>query len=161
MNCPTCQTPNERTARSCATCGTSLGKGADSSFPAGSTPAAGRRMTIAERRAAGISGSGPDMAAGTKTAAADYRSAGLREPAVQSPDRTNPFAITAMILGIIGGSVLAIAFGFIAKSQIRRTGERGSGMATAGIVLGFVWAAAILAYFIWALSLISSMSVLY
>jgi hypothetical protein len=34
--------------------------------------------------------------------------------------------------------VLALAFGYIAKNQIRDRGEGGSGMATAGIVLGWI-----------------------
>jgi hypothetical protein len=36
------------------------------------------------------------------------------------------------------GSILAIVFGFVAHGQIRRTGQRGGGMATAGLILGFI-----------------------
>jgi hypothetical protein len=54
----------------------------------------------------------------------------------------NGMAIASMVLGIVWiywiGSVLALVFGFIAKKQIRETGEGGSGMATAGIVLGAI-----------------------
>jgi len=53
--------------------------------------------------------------------------------------RTNAFAITALVLGILPGAVLAIVFGVLALRQIRRTGDRGKGMAIAGIVLGGVW----------------------
>ena len=50
------------------------------------------------------------------------------------------------MLGLVGwilcgvGSVLAIVFGFVARDQIRRSQGRqtGSGMATSGIVLGFI-----------------------
>lgn len=50
------------------------------------------------------------------------------------------------MLGLVGwlpcgvGSLLAIVFGFVAKSQIRSSGGRegGDGMALAGIILGFV-----------------------
>ncbi len=56
--------------------------------------------------------------------------------------RNNGMAIASMVLGIVWiywiGSVLALVFGFIAKKQIRETGEGGSGMATAGIVLGAI-----------------------
>jgi hypothetical protein len=45
------------------------------------------------------------------------------------------------VLGIIGGSILAIIFGFVARSRIKRSGASGGGMATAGIILGFVWLA--------------------
>lgn len=55
---------------------------------------------------------------------------------------TNGMAIASMVLGIVWiywiGSVLAIIFGFIARSQIRQRNENGGGMATAGIVLGFI-----------------------
>ena len=50
---------------------------------------------------------------------------------------TNSFAITALILGLVGGSVLAVIFGHIAKAQITRTGEQGNGLATAGLILGY------------------------
>lgn len=47
-----------------------------------------------------------------------------------------------MVLGIIWlywlGSILALIFGYIAKSQIREQHQSGSGMATAGIVLGWI-----------------------
>jgi hypothetical protein len=35
-------------------------------------------------------------------------------------------------------TVLAIVFGYTARGQIRRTGEDGAGLATAGIILGWV-----------------------
>jgi hypothetical protein len=58
------------------------------------------------------------------------------------PQRTNGMAIASMVLGILWlywvGSVLALIFGYIAKKQIRERGESGGGMATAGIVLGWV-----------------------
>ena len=54
---------------------------------------------------------------------------------------TDGFAIAALVLGIIGGSVLAIVFGFVARHRIERSGgvKGGRGMATAGIVLGSIW----------------------
>lgn len=55
---------------------------------------------------------------------------------------TNGLAIASLVLGILWiywiGSILALIFGYVAKGQIRRTGESGSGMATAGIVLGWI-----------------------
>jgi hypothetical protein len=58
------------------------------------------------------------------------------------PQRTNGMAIASMVLGILWlywiGSVLALVFGYVAKSQIRERGEGGDGMATAGIVLGWI-----------------------
>lgn len=58
------------------------------------------------------------------------------------PRPTNGMAVASMVLGIIWiywiGSILALIFGYVARSQIRRTGEGGDGMAVAGIVLGWV-----------------------
>lgn len=58
------------------------------------------------------------------------------------PQRTNGMAIASMVLGILWlywiGSILALVFGYTAKKQIRERGEAGAGMATAGIVLGWV-----------------------
>jgi hypothetical protein len=55
---------------------------------------------------------------------------------------TNGLAIASMVLGIVWlwglGAILALIFGYVAKRQIRDTGQRGGGMATAGIVLGWV-----------------------
>lgn len=56
--------------------------------------------------------------------------------------RTNGMAIASMVLGIVWiywiGSILALVFGYIAKKQIKERGEGGAGMATAGIVLGWI-----------------------
>jgi hypothetical protein len=55
---------------------------------------------------------------------------------------TNAMAIASLVLGILWiwwiGSVLALIFGYIAKSQIKERNENGGGLATAGIVLGWI-----------------------
>jgi len=60
----------------------------------------------------------------------------------RQPQRTNGMAIASMVLGILWlywvGSVLALVFGYIARNQIRERGDAGTGMAVAGIVLGWV-----------------------
>jgi Domain of unknown function (DUF4190) len=55
--------------------------------------------------------------------------------------KTNGFAIASLVFGIIGGVLLALVFGYIALSQIRRSGGRqgGRGMALAGVILGWAW----------------------
>jgi Domain of unknown function (DUF4190) len=63
-------------------------------------------------------------------------------PPVLAP-RTNGFAIAALACGIGGfvvfpASIAAIVLGHIARREIAQTGEAGSGMATAGLVLGYV-----------------------
>jgi hypothetical protein len=86
-------------------------------------------MTIAERRAAGI-----------ETAASPVQTAEHGAPAYRPASMhtgTNGFAITALILGLAGGSILAVIFGHVARAQIRRTGEQGNGLATAGLILGY------------------------
>jgi hypothetical protein len=60
------------------------------------------------------------------------------------------------VLGILGwvpcgiGSVLAIVFGFIARSQIRASGGRqgGDGLAIAGLILGFLGVAGTILLFV-------------
>jgi hypothetical protein len=62
---------------------------------------------------------------------------------------TNGLAVASMILGITGwltcgvGAVVAVVLGFIAHSQIKSSQgrQKGSGMAIAGIILGFVFIA--------------------
>jgi len=51
---------------------------------------------------------------------------------------TNGFAVAALVFGILGG-LLGIVFGIIALVQIRRTGQKGTGLAIAGLVLSAVW----------------------
>ena len=61
-----------------------------------------------------------------------------------SPGRTNSLAIASLVCGaaqLIAGplsTIPAIAFGHVARRQIRRTGEEGSVLAVWGLVLGYV-----------------------
>jgi hypothetical protein len=62
----------------------------------------------------------------------------------EAPQRTNGMAIASLVLGILWlywiGSILALIFGYVAKSEIDRSGgrETGRGLAIAGIVLGWI-----------------------
>lgn len=58
---------------------------------------------------------------------------------------TNTMAILALVFAFIF-SPAAIVLGHIAKKQISRTGEQGSGLATAGLILGYIGLAILLAY---------------
>lgn len=79
----------------------------------------------------------PVAVAGAPTAAfAPYGYAG---PPGYPVRPTNGLAVASLILGIVGGGVIAVILGHVAKSQIRRTGEAGDGMATAGLILGYFW----------------------
>ena len=52
------------------------------------------------------------------------------------------FAIAGFVLALLGlygvGSVLGIIFSVIGRNRARRTGQRGEGLAVAGIVIGIV-----------------------
>jgi len=65
-------------------------------------------------------------------------------------------AIASMVLGIVWvywiGSILALVFGYVALRQIRQRGQQGKGMAIAGIALGWVGAATLVAIIIFAIS---------
>ena len=56
---------------------------------------------------------------------------------------TNPFAIAALVLGLIGAFPLGIIFALVALRQVRRTGQQGKGMAIAGLILSVLWLIAI------------------
>lgn len=75
----------------------------------------------------------------------------MRDPLLpQQPVGTNGLAITSLVLGILGLfplilfnlplSILALVFGFVARSQIAATGgiQGGSGLALAGILCGAI-----------------------
>ena len=64
--------------------------------------------------------------------------------APEPPPRTNTLAVAALVCGIgqfftLGlGTIPAVILGHMSHRQIRRTGEQGSGQATAGLVLGWI-----------------------
>lgn len=63
-------------------------------------------------------------------------------PPVLAP-HTNGMAIAALACGIGGffmfpASFAAVVLGHIARREIRRTGEAGDGLATAGLILGYI-----------------------
>jgi hypothetical protein len=73
-------------------------------------------------------------------------------PGYVTAGTTNGLAVAALVLGVVGAWLLAVIFGHIAKSQIRRTGQAGDGMATAGLVLGYLWAAVSIVIIIWSIT---------
>ena len=54
------------------------------------------------------------------------------------PPSTNTLAILALVFAFVFAPA-AIVMGVIARKQIRRTGEQGMGLATAGMVVGIVF----------------------
>jgi Domain of unknown function (DUF4190) len=68
-----------------------------------------------------------------------------------NPGQTNSLAVISLIAGIgsffahiipgLGGitvAIIAIVTGYMARNQIKQTGERGMGIATAGMVIGII-----------------------
>ncbi len=76
----------------------------------------------------------------------------MRDPQWRPVPSTNGLAIASFILGLLWvfwiGSLLALIFGYIAMGEIRRTGQRGDGLATAGVVLGWTGVATFL-FVVW------------
>ncbi|MDH6237976.1 DUF4190 domain-containing protein [Cryobacterium sp. CG_9.6] len=59
------------------------------------------------------------------------------QPAGPGPDTFNVLAIVSFVSAFVV-SLAAIICGHIALSQIKKTGEKGRGLAIAGLVLGYV-----------------------
>jgi Domain of unknown function (DUF4190) len=62
---------------------------------------------------------------------------------------TNRMAIASLVCSLFGwlwliGPILGLMFGFVALNQIRQTGQRGRGMAIAGIAIGGILVAFII-----------------
>jgi hypothetical protein len=82
-------------------------------------------------------------------------------PAVQT---TNGFSIASLVLGIVWvfgvGAILAVIFGFVARKQIRESGGRqgGSGMALAGIILGFVGIAGLILWIVFVVAVLNNIN---
>jgi len=59
-------------------------------------------------------------------------------PAPAPAEKWNVLSIIAFIIVFFGFSLISIILGFIGLNQIKKTGERGRGLAIWAIVLGFV-----------------------
>src|ERR1700722_13819412 len=74
----------------------------------------------------------------------DYGPPGNYGPPMVAP-RTNGMALAALAWGMGGffvfpSSFAAVVLGHVARREILRTGEAGSGLATAGLILGYIGA---------------------
>jgi hypothetical protein len=91
-----------------------------------------------------------DLPAGPLAGAAHYPGA-WQEPRQMARTDTNSMAVAALAFGIgefftMGLTAIpAIAFGYAARRQLRRTGQRGDGLALAGLILGWTGIALIAA----------------
>jgi hypothetical protein len=59
-------------------------------------------------------------------------------PAAAPAEKWNVLAIIGFVIVFLGFSLISIILGFIALSQIKKTGERGRGLALWAIILGFL-----------------------
>ena len=66
-------------------------------------------------------------------------------PTTGYPVPTNQLAIVSLVAAILGwvvfpvaGALVAVVTGHMARAQIRTRGESGSGMALAGLIIGYV-----------------------
>ncbi len=61
-------------------------------------------------------------------------------PAQSTPsEKWNVLSIVGFVLSVIGINVVAIVLGFVGLNQVKKTGERGRGLALAAVIVGFVW----------------------
>ena len=57
-------------------------------------------------------------------------------PRPPAPATVSPMAVAALVCGICGVAIPAVVLGHVARRQVRLTGQRGDGMALAGLILG-------------------------
>ena len=85
-------------------------------------------------------------------------------PAPPTVPSTNGFSIASLVLGIVWvfgvGAILAVIFGFVARQQIRESRGRqgGSGMALAGIILGFVGIAGLILWIVFVVAVVNNIN---
>lgn len=67
------------------------------------------------------------------------------QPPTAVTGTTNTLAVVSIVAGVASfvfapviGAIVAVITGHMAKSQIRQTGEGGDGLATIGLILGYV-----------------------
>jgi hypothetical protein len=82
--------------------------------------------------------------------AVDYLDGSYTPPDAPSPPSgpLNRFAIAAFVLGAVGGTILSAVLAVVALRQIRDTGQRGKGLAIAGLAFSLIWGAALAGYFL-------------
>jgi hypothetical protein len=105
--------------------------------PAWPPPPAGWQLWLPDETEAGALPAAQPLPAGAHYYTADQPGQG-----------TNGFAIASFVLGLIGGVLLSVIFGFIALSKLRRRPQRGKGLAIAGLCLSGVWVVGTAAVFI-------------
>jgi hypothetical protein len=62
----------------------------------------------------------------------------------RSSDRTNGTAVAAMVFAFVFWPV-GIILGHVARSSVRKTGEKGGGLALAALIISYVWGGVVVA----------------
>ena len=110
----------------------------DAAVPAPEVPAAPQYAPAPP--AADASGQAPAYGQQQPYGQQPYGQQGYGAPLAEQ--KYNVLAIISLVTAFVGISLAAIITGHIALSQIKRTGEKGRGLAIAGLVLGYVSIAA-------------------
>lgn len=151
--CPKCATTASSDMRFCSVCGSPL---RDATVPAASAPPSSggparsepsvRPSTKTHSRATATpGGTAPPQQPAFVAQQPAYRPA----PRYTSPGfvqgqrgvgvpGTNGLAIAALIVSLVGAGWLAVIFGHIARWQCRTRPQRGSGIALAALILGYI-----------------------
>lgn len=61
----------------------------------------------------------------------------------------DPWAVVAFVASLLGLGLVAVISGHVALSRIATTGRGGRGLATAGVVLGYLWLVATVVVVAW------------
>lgn len=148
--CPECATTAPSDMRFCSVCGTAL---RDAPAPVGSTPAGAgappraqtatrppkpvQRPAAAPKYPTQSPPSAPQRPAFRPT---PQYAAPVHAPAARrvGAPGTNGLAIAALIVSLLGAGWLAVVFGHIARWQCRTRPQRGSGIALAALILGYI-----------------------
>lgn len=59
-------------------------------------------------------------------------------PIAGAQSSTNGLAIASLVTSLIGASLIGIVLGHMAQKQIRVSGQQGAGLATAGMIIGYL-----------------------
>ena len=79
------------------------------------------------------------MTAGYSAPVAGYGVPLTTAPVHATPPGTNAFAIVSLVLSICSGPLLGLIFGIIALVQTKRSGQKGRGLAIAGVTISSIW----------------------
>lgn len=148
--CPECATAAPSDMRFCSVCGTAL-RDAPAPVPnAAVGPGAPRRAQTATRapRPAQRPAAAPKYPVQLPPSEPQeraYRPAPQYSSYVHAPASgkvaapgTNGLAIAALVVSLLGAGWLAVIFGHIARRQCRTRPQRGSGVALAALILGYI-----------------------